>query len=108
MRYSLGAVLHSLSLALVLATTVLIANAWSPPSFQTRSNPITVQLYTDTDTAHSKLSIRSPANNATFGAGLTGVSLSKNQMYVSPLFFWRLTVMCVITDLITLLSKQAI
>ena len=87
MRYSLGAALHSLSLTLVLATTVLITNAWSPPSIKSRSNPITIQLYSDTDTAHSKLSIRSPANNATFGAGLTGITLSKNQQYVSPLLF---------------------
>lgn len=84
MRYSLGAALHSLSLTLVLATTVLITNAWSPPSLKSRSNPITVQLYSDTDTAHSELSIRSPANNATFGAGLTGVTWSNKQQYVSP------------------------
>ena len=87
MRYSLGAALHSLSLTLVLATKVLIANAWNPPSFNPRSNPITIQLYSDTDTGYSKLSIRSPADNATFGAALTGVTLSDNQQYVSPLFF---------------------
>jgi hypothetical protein len=40
-----------------------------------------------TDTGHSELSIRSPADNATFGAGLTGVNLSDNQQYVSPLLF---------------------
>jgi hypothetical protein len=85
MRYPLGASLHSLSFTLVLATTVLMSNAWSPPSLKSPSNPITIQLYCDTDPAHSKLSIRSPANNATFGAGLAGVSLSKNQQYVSPL-----------------------
>ena len=100
MRYSLGDALHSLSLILVLATIVLKTNAWSPPSFNSRSNPITLQLYSDTDTAHSKLSIRSPANNATLGAGLTGVTLSKNQQYVPrsrPSPSQRLTVTCVIT-----------
>ena len=87
MRYSLGAALRSLSLTLVLATKVLITNAWNPPSFKSCSNPITIQLYSDTDSGHSELSIRSPANNATFGAGLTGVTLSHNQQYVSPLLF---------------------
>ena len=50
------------------------------------SNPMTIQLYSDTDTGHSKLSIRSPVDdlNATFGAGLNGVTLSDNQQYVSP------------------------
>jgi hypothetical protein len=84
MRYSPGAALHSLSLTLILATTVLMTDAWSPPSFNSHSNPITIQLYSDTDTARSKLSIRSPANNSAFGAGLTGVTLSKIQQYVSP------------------------
>lgn len=87
MRYSLGPALLSLYLTLVLATKVLMTNAWSPPSFKSRSNPITIQLHSYTDTAHSKLTIRSPANNATFGAGLTGVTLSGNQQYVSPLLF---------------------
>ena len=87
MRYSPGAALHSLFLALVLAATVLMTDAWSPPSFKSRSNPFTIQLYSDTDTAHSKLSSRSPANNASFGAGLTGVTLSKIQQYVSPYLF---------------------
>ena len=81
MRYSLGPALHSLSLTLIFATTVLMTDAWSPPSFKSRSSPITIQLYSDADTAHSKLSIRSPANNASFGAGLTGVALSKIQQY---------------------------
>ena len=40
MRYLLGAALHSLSLILVLATKILIANAWNPPSLDPRSNPI--------------------------------------------------------------------
>ena len=79
--------LHSLSLTLVLATNSLITNAWSPPSFKSRSNPVTIQLFSDTNTAHSKLNIRSPADNATFGAGLTGVTLSDNQQCVSPLLF---------------------
>ena len=55
MRHSLGAALHSLSLTLVLATKVLITNAWSPPSFNSRSNPITIQLYSDTVAGRSKL-----------------------------------------------------
>ena len=87
MRYSLGAAVHSLSLTLVLATNILITNAWSLPSFKSRSNPITIELFSDTYTGHSKLNIRSPANNATFGAGLTGVTLSDNQQYVSLLLF---------------------
>ena len=107
MRYSLGAALHSLSLALVLAATVLMSDAWNPPSFKSRSNPFTIQLYSDTDTAHSKLSIRSPANNASFGAGITGVTLSKIQQYVSPSSSWRLTLTCVTIDLIMLLLKLA-
>jgi hypothetical protein len=87
MRYSLGAALHSLSLTLFLATKVMVTNAWSPPSFNSRSNPITIRLYSVTDTGRSKMSIRSPADNSTFGAGLAGVTLSNNQQYVSPLFF---------------------
>lgn len=79
MRYSVGAALHSLSLVLVLATKVLITNAWSPPSLKPCSDPITIQLYADLGSGHPKLSNRSPADNTTFGAGITAVTLSDNQ-----------------------------
>lgn len=79
MRYSVGATLRYLSLVLVLETNVFITHAWSPPSLKPRSDPITIQLYADRELGHPKLSNRSPADNATFGAGLTRVNLSENQ-----------------------------
>jgi hypothetical protein len=82
MRYSLGAALHFLSLILVLATKALITNAWKPPSLKPRSNPITIQLYADANSGHPNLSNRSPADNTTFGAAVTGVNLSNDQQYV--------------------------
>ena len=87
MRYSLGAALHLLSLILVLATEALITNAWSPPLLKPRPNPITIQLYADADSRHPNLINRSPADNTTFGAAVTGVNLSNDQQYVSPSLF---------------------
>lgn len=93
MRYLLGAALHSLSFILVLAIKVSTANAWSPPSFKTRSDAIILPIRSDTtNSRRSELSIRSPADNTTFGAGLAGVTLSGNKQYVSPLRFLELTV----------------
>jgi hypothetical protein len=79
MRYSRAAALRLISLILVLATEAFITNAWSPPSLSPRLDPIIIHIYANTDSAHSELSIRSPADNTTFGAGLTGMTLSSDK-----------------------------
>jgi len=82
MRYSLAATLRFLSFILVLAAEAFITNAWSPPSLIPRSDPITIHIHANTDSKHSELSIRSLADNTTFGAGLAGVTLSGDKQYV--------------------------
>ena len=91
MRYSLAAALRFLSFFLVLLTESFTTNAWSPPSLNSRSNSITIPIHAYTHSERSELSIRSPADNTTLGAGLTQVSLSSDKQYVlncklSPLF----------------------
>ncbi|KAF8808731.1 acid protease [Phlegmacium glaucopus] len=79
MRYSLTAKRHFLSFILVLATEAFITNAWNPPSLSSRSDPIIIHIHANTNSEHSELRIRSPADNTTFGAGLTAVALSSDK-----------------------------
>lgn len=96
--------MRSFSSILLLSTKLLVTHAWSP---QLYSDPIVIQIHADTLSGHAELSIRSPANNSIFGAGLTGAALSSDKQYVLPPS--SLAVLpIVMTDPITLLFKPAL
>ena len=83
--------MRSFSSILLLSTKVLVTHAWSP---QLYSDPIVIQIHADTLSGHAELSIRSPANNSIFGAGLTGAALSSDKQYVLPPLFSRCNAHC--------------